>query len=385
MAIKVKAGTTGCNITCSELDEALADATATYKTGVTAADKKGLFEGEQSNPDKEYDDDGDMYLTWYVQISEKNALSQAFNFTLTNQLNSENDYITHFQVKTLDIRMNPLWYISEYYVAQDMNSFSKIQGTSQGYYFLWSTVINSKFSYTKVVNNTGTSYDGWKEFPTSSDASRTIDGEVWHLGTLMELSSILPVKKGASGNYQLSSIPSGSLFEESQCVFGFDDETKNSESTALLAIPKSYWGGSGNNRYAVRFIGTDFCSAWKYELVSGKGLIVTSRMLDKINEDETDKLSAAITAMSGGDSDFWSTSNMNSYVGCTHTLYNSGHSTSEMPASSAGTGIGTHGETWCATEANSSRAYTIEINGSAVTGNNVDDKSYTFTLNLFRD
>ena len=109
LAIKVKTGTSGCNILCPELSETLADATGTYKTGVTAADKKGIFEGEQSNPDKTYDDDGNMYQTWYVQISEKNATSQSFNFTLTNQLNSQNDYITHFQVR-LSINVDDLRY-----------------------------------------------------------------------------------------------------------------------------------------------------------------------------------------------------------------------------------------------------------------------------------
>lgn len=98
LAIKVKAGTTGCNIECPELDETLSGAASTYHTGVIGADKKGLFEGEQSNPLKTYDDNGDMYQTWYVQISAKTNDVQKYNFTLTNQLNSENDYITHFQV-----------------------------------------------------------------------------------------------------------------------------------------------------------------------------------------------------------------------------------------------------------------------------------------------
>lgn len=98
LAIKVKAGTTGCNIECPELDETLSGAASTYHTGVTGADKKGLFEGEQSNPLKTYDDNGDMYQTWYVQISANTNDLQKYNFTLTNQLNSENDYITHFQL-----------------------------------------------------------------------------------------------------------------------------------------------------------------------------------------------------------------------------------------------------------------------------------------------
>ena len=84
LAIKVKAGTTGCNITCPEMDDDLTGASSSYLTGVTAADKKGLFEGEQSNPDKEYDANGDMYMTWYVQVSDQNTYGQVSDFTLTN-------------------------------------------------------------------------------------------------------------------------------------------------------------------------------------------------------------------------------------------------------------------------------------------------------------
>lgn len=141
LAIKVKTGTSGCNILCPELSEELAGATSSYldtNPAVTSkkGDVKGFFETEQSSPECEYDDaDGTMYQTWYVQISGKNASNQKFNFTLTNQLNSQNEYITHFQVRRCivpdDLQYGDLIY-DDCTVVRYNDAASKAAATANG-------------------------------------------------------------------------------------------------------------------------------------------------------------------------------------------------------------------------------------------------------------
>jgi len=257
LAIKVKAGTTGCNITCPELDEVLADATATYKTGVTAADKKGIFEGEQSNPDKEYDANGDMYLTWYVQISEKN-FKEIFNFTLTNQLNSQDEYISHFQLWCLDPKLNPLWWVSKGNVnsstANASGEYTFAGPRERGYYFKHSTAV-SKFAAQTTL------YDGWK-----SAGIKGTDGNLYHLPTKQEWLSIVGgpgVIGGASEFSNVGEISSNTIISEDRCYFGYSDVTKNTGVEG-----KSYWKPTVNDsvRYGIRFLGEDYCSVWRITL-----------------------------------------------------------------------------------------------------------------------
>ena len=286
MAIKVKAGTTGCNITCSELDEALADATATYKTGVTADDKKGIFEGEQSNPDKSYDDDGNMYQTWYVQISEKNATSQPFNFTLTNQLNSKNEYITHFQLKVLDPRMNPLWYVA----TGDVKGTSTVDGAWQ---FNAPTVTGDVYNYEAAstyfaAGGKNVNYNGWRAANVPGP-----DGIKYHLPSRNEFCSLVPDKATSASVYSNVNIldvsefpitPEGSTYSEiSTACWGYDATTK----AGMQSV--TYWGtpstsGSVTKRCAIRFIGTDYCSIWYYEVDSSSGVLMTikSKPIDRI-------------------------------------------------------------------------------------------------------
>ena len=395
LAIKVKAGTTGCNITCPEIDEDLTGASSSYYTGVTAADKKGLFEGEQSNPDKEYDANGDMYLTWYVQISEKNALSQAFNFTLTNQLNSENDYITHFKLWVMYEAQNPLWWVAQYHLAQDQISFSKIESISQGYRWKWNSVMNMSYAYQN------SSYNGWKKFPSSTDASRTIEGIVWHLPTIQELYSIMPVKAGTvSGNLLVASTFSAAntatptaadIMTETECVFGWDATTQGGIS------PRSYWGPAGGSvRYAVRFIGTNYCSAWRYQWVDYSAsaisqtarVVITSRLIDKIEASDVSSLASELNKMMT-DATYWSTGNLSEENGgASRTFYATGHT---GPTGAEGTNprtsvVGKHSQWWTATEYSAANGYC----GRIMDNNDIDicisdPKTYTYNVRLFRD
>ena len=299
LAIKVKAGTTGCNITCPEMDDDLTGASSSYLTGVTAADKKGLFEGEQSNPDKEYDANGDMYLTWYVQISKKNASNQPFNFTLTNQLNSQNDYITHFQLKIIDPRLNPLYYMTESYV-KSYNTTTKVVTFEPDPKVLNSMMycVSSamqKFSATHSVAH----YDGYR----SCDVTDGSTSFTYHLGTLQEWRSIIPcptADNSAASNMFKTSWTSG-LRTEPICVFGYDTSTKAG------ITEKSYWSDfttGSYTRYAIRFLDTDYCSVWKYEYKNNMA-IISSKLIDPISSSDSDALTAMMTTITNAADSYW--------------------------------------------------------------------------------
>ena len=334
LAIKVKAGTTGCNITCPEMDEVLTGASSSYHTGVTAADKKGLFEGEQSNPDKEYDANGDMYLTWYVQIPDVNSGFQDFNFTLTNQLNSENDYITHFKVIFKDIKLNPLWYIAKYNLNSDL-TFNTTEDYSQGYLFNWSTIMGKGYTYSTSA------YNGYALPSTPKTVSNGESGATWHLGTAMEWRSIIPVTSGmgtSSGILFTSRIASHIIYSETACTFGYDNTTKYSngtDNTSNAGVSyTSYWSNiTGGTRYAIRFIGTYYVSAWRYQIISDgtkSRLVISSRLVDPIEESE---LSTMLSTIQSTDESFWSEDEDQGVI--QRVFYYTGHSNSEGNAPGA--------------------------------------------------
>ena len=302
LAIKVKAGATGCNIICPELDETLADAAGTYKTGVTGADKKGLFEGEQSNPDKEYDANGDMYLTWYLQISNKNVSSQPFNFTLTNQLNSQNDYITHFQLKVVNPRLNPLWYVA----TGNVKGTSMVNGAWE---FGEPTEPGSRFSWTETSTNfsaggsSNANYDGWRQANVPGP-----DGVKYHMPTLGEYASIIPTSMTTtSGENKVILSGLNLLYTYSNTntnpIYALPATAENTVYTEIgrgyfgaegvkdagITI-KSYWGaikssGSLKYRYGIRYIGTDHCSVWYYAYDESGGIVtIKSKIIDRIEE-----------------------------------------------------------------------------------------------------
>jgi len=383
LAIKVKAGTTGCNITCPEMDEVLTGASSSYHTGVTAADKKGLFEGEQSNPDKEYDANGDMYLTWYVQIPDVNSGFQDFNFTLTNQLNSENDYITHFKVIFKDIKLNPLWWVAKYNLASSGNSFDQTQSKAQGYMFTWSQAMTS-LGITKQT----TSYNEWgvpATPKTVTNASADQADATWHLPCEKELKSILPGNENTltANPFNYASFDEATMiYSEDECIFGYDATTRSGITPKSVWTSKSTSGGT-TTFYAIRYLGTEFCSAWRYEEDSDKGTF-TSRLIDTIEPDDKDAIQAMfaeMTAQEGGVYTFWESSKLTDEEGGAQRIFwRCGYGSSGPATPPAGNGNGHYFST---TEVSSSQVRVLHIIGYLEIGTN--NKGYGFPLRLFRD
>ena len=381
LAIKVKAGTTGCNITCPELDEVLADATATYKTGVTAADKKGIFEGEQSNPDKEYDDDGNMYQTWYVQISEKNASSQSFNFTLTNQLNSENDYISHFQVNEIDIKHNPLWWMAQY----NVETIAGVLGASA------TTFSNAHSLYkqgsTSVYANVFSITDAGK---TAVGGSAKMQN--YHQPTLEESMSIVPGNIATASTVNIWSVTNSYTatnpyeFSELACVIGGNP----------VSASTSYFYKAGDcETYAIRFVGTDYASAWHYKQVTSpcKGLLIESFLIDAATPDQAKEALKTIASSTTWETDGYNALSTKANLSPGNTdSSNDGYAQRFIPccgyrtsgSGTANSGVGTKMHYWMAGASYNSSLFhwCIENNDLHY---HLNSTGYGFSVRLFLD
>jgi hypothetical protein len=148
---------------------------------------------------------------------------------------------------TIDIWKNPLYYMAEYNVANQAGT-SFATSSRAGYYFSWYDAM-AKFAAQT------TSYTDYR------NAGKGPNGQ-WHLPVKTEWWSIIPGAAdifkfdNGSGTYKPSYI---------QPVWGYNNMTKNSG-----ILESSYWRKVSNSEiHAIRFLGTEFCSIWKYEMLGG--------------------------------------------------------------------------------------------------------------------
>lgn len=203
-----------------------------------------------------------------------------------------------FKVRSFDVRWNPLWYVAKSNVVSynttnrtvTLEPDPKVKGSAQC--FNWSTAM------TYFANNhTATQYDGYK----SSDV---IDSEnsgfTYHLPTLQEGLSILPfvnrysASYGGSEEYNINPYNDGVFIEnahslevatEYKCTFGYNGATK---------VPTSYTSYYDEllpydlttrsfKRYAIRFLGENYCSVWKYEMHYDY-FIISSKLIGRVEK-----------------------------------------------------------------------------------------------------
>lgn len=243
--------------------------------------------------------------------------------TMTESITQWNDYtaggsdpvtITDEQgIAPRNVKMNPLWYVAKSNLNQDGNSFSITGSTSQGYLWMWNNSTGVLTTSLGITYNTS-GYNGWYS------VGKVVEGNMYHLPTEMEWASIVPAPDNTSQNlFASDKFPSaGTVVTEPACTFGYNDDTKYGVgNTSNPATPvgtqfKSYWSSytaNSNVRYAIRFLGTDYCSVWKYEALnlgttSGR-LVISAKLIDMINTDENAKLTAMMTTIQNSDFD-WS-------------------------------------------------------------------------------
>lgn len=161
--------------------------------------------------------------------------------------------------KTVDVNDfkltdNPLWWVAQYNLAQNKTSFVAAHSTSSQYCF--------NFNDAKV-------------------ASVTISGTAYHQPDFSEQVSIIPYdnsKNTGSGSYIFGftgTLASPTEFVEKGCTVG----------GASVASTTSIWGKNADkDSYAIRFIGTSYCSAWHYKWVTSpcNGLLIESYLLSGV-------------------------------------------------------------------------------------------------------
>ena len=277
-------------------------------------------------------------------------------------------------------KLNPLWYVTESCVKSYNSSTHVVtfepNPRSGGSY----TVYTWYDAMTYFAKQT-TSYNDYWSGSLVNDGTTSFR---YHLPILNEWYSIC----SATGNILSATgfLPSGGLDGNGVgCCFGFNDETK------IGIRDWSYWSApdpSGSVRYAIRFLGTWYCSVWKYEYTPYYATI-TSRIIDPLQKDDP-TLSTKLTAYMN-DASFWATIDENEGA-VQRCFYLSGYINN---SNSGGSGAAdaqkdTHGHSWSTTQvsSNTNNAWYFYVIGNTVGPyicvNNYG-KKFGFSVRLFRD
>jgi|GEM_PF-2962366 len=154
----------------------------------------------------------------------------------------------------IDMHNNPLWWVAQYNMAQNKTSFVTSHATSPNQYC---------FNFTDA-------------------ATANVSG--YHLPNFDEQISIVPMENpstGANGTNILG------ISEELSSPKAFSEQPRNVGGESVAAST-SWLGKSGSVVYAVRYAGTKYASAWRYEWVSTpcNGVLIESYLVSAANETE---------------------------------------------------------------------------------------------------
>jgi len=310
--------------------------------------------------------------------------------TMTESITQWNDYtaggsdpvtITDEQgIAPRNVKMNPLWYVAEYNMTNEMNSNYYTMGiTSQDtYYYGWTDAMSLYAS-----GATAEYYNGYKHI-------LGLEG-TWHLPVLKEWCSIIPIiYTSASTTNAIFPAPSFNGFVSSSnttayktnyndCIFGYDDTTKEniSESAYYVYV-------SDTEIHAIRFLGTDYCSAWKY--VSSGGFISSNPGMVTIYSTLIGKIENSESAASDFYTNKWSSvvfGNYESEGAVMRELYTTGVRYTSPYTSSEALNTGDNGRYWSATSYDEEKAYDLNLNTGTYLVTAV--KECGRSVRLFRD
>ena len=208
--------------------------------------------------------EGGKKYTYTVTVS-KTAMTVAVT-SITNWTNYSGSDITNLPAQTpVDVRKNPLWYVAKSNLAAGGTAISTVGSTSQGGLWQWANAMT--LGYTASAS----SYDGYAVSATPRTVTNGEIGATWHLPTHMELISIMPGTKGFD-IFEPDHYSGETVVTEPACTFGYNNDTKYGKgNTSNPTTPtgtqfKSVWSTYSNDsvRYAIRFLGTEFCSVWRF-------------------------------------------------------------------------------------------------------------------------
>ena len=217
----------------------------------------------------------------------------------------------------VDIKKNPLWYVAEknvdYTAANGTKTWDGGTGTfsfaddyNGGYYLTWKEVMEA-FCYQlgKTYSNTVTSDGAQTTYEGTLGAQCKIAG--YHLPVQDEWRSIVP---GLDSNdifgFSQNGDPGNAfgLNDAINCVWGYNASTRSGVDD------KSYWHREDDGLvkivYALRYLGTPYCSVWKYELRNAAAsntwdntdygfLRITSRLIDDVNLNNSSNFSSELS------------------------------------------------------------------------------------------
>lgn len=181
-------------------------------------------------------------------------------------------YLTNTATYTLKVYKNevkqvPLWYLSEYNINNSAGT-SMATTSNAGYLFQWNTAMTTFTGAT-------TSYDTYKK----GNKTITNGGSYkYHMGIFSEWLSIIPAYGDHTIQTNLGDM--SGYYEGLTVKFGYNTASKNGVSD------KSWWkqqSGDGNEIHAIRFLGTEYCSAWKYKYASNT-LTISATLIDIVDE-----------------------------------------------------------------------------------------------------
>ncbi len=281
------------------------------------------------------------------------------------ELDANTRYPYDLTLERKDVRKNPLWYVAEYNVNYDGANYSWATSPDEGYYFSWKDAMNafttkgnanaaSPNSISGYYIDSGDKFSGW-HLPSQA--------EWWSISPGGDLTNIWTFDSSGTGTYKASN---------QTVVFGYNPDTQ-------AGIPEaSYWKTiSSTELHALRFLGTEYCSAWKY-VWTGNGMTVYATLVGTI-----DNTSAAAAS--------WYTNHWNDVyfgndpaIGAVFRSFGiSGFS---------GTGSGTTADSlpasvyhWSATSQNANDAYVLVFaSGFSYVDSVNDRKAYGRRIRLFR-
>ncbi len=210
-------------------------------------------------------------------------------------------YIYNVKCDNKDKRLNPLWYVAENNVKSydcttkvvTLESDPTTAGSAQCYNWYDAMAYFSK---------QGSSYDAY----WAGDITDGTTGFKYHLPCMKEWISVV----GSYVNmFDSSFLPSGGLISSAQtCIFGYNDATKAGIADWSYWSPYSEAVSGHYIRYALRYLGTPYCSVWKYDVnTNGHTVTITSRLIDYLEKNDA-SLNNKLTSYMN-DASFWTSLN----------------------------------------------------------------------------
>ena len=253
--------TTGYEQTLSAVMIPTTYAAATKLISVTTA--QGTF--AYALPDALTLDPGKQY-TFNIEVRNQKIL-------VTTSITDWDDIVStpSRQLPPDDIKKNPLWYVAEYNMINPKNTVATMgTAANQGYFYSW----ESAMALFSTGNASGeTSYYNGGKYVSGAPA-----GTTWHLPVAAEWCSILPKQ-----NTDILSILSSDGAEDytasrTTAKFGYNSTT---QTTGI--VDNSYLKRvSSTELHALRFLGTDYCSAWKYVIDNDRTLTISATLVGPI-------------------------------------------------------------------------------------------------------